>query len=131
MTRRARATLAVAVVGLAALLGGCDDDGSEADRKGVGASCASNAECPETASQCLSFKGGYCGLAGCSDDEGCPEGSACVQHTDGQRYCFRVCVDKVDCNRNRPVESEANCSANVTFVGVGKNRKACVPPSAS
>jgi hypothetical protein len=110
---------------------GCGDDDSsnEAQRRGVGAACASAMECTEEGQSCLQFKGGYCGIADCKSDRECPEGSACVTHDDGKNYCFLVCTDKPQCNGQRPLESEANCSANVTFVDGTNNRKACVPPS--
>jgi len=83
--------------------------------------------------ECLTqFTGGYCGLEGCEGDADCPEGSACVTHDDGggdANYCFRLCQDKSECNRNRDEENEANCSANITFVDEPQDRKACVPPS--
>ncbi|HET9933692.1 MAG TPA: hypothetical protein VFQ35_23465 [Polyangiaceae bacterium] len=111
---------------------GCSSDGSrgtEADRRGVGASCAQPTDCTEAGQSCLPFKGGYCGIADCTRDADCPTGSACVQHDDGRNYCFLVCVEKVDCNVNRPAELESNCSSNVTFVSGNKAIKACVPPS--
>ncbi len=109
-------------------LGACGDDGSEADRRGVGASCASNSDCTEEGQVCLPFKGGYCGVASCVEDVDCPSGSLCVTHDDGLNYCFLVCADKPDCNRNRGVDVEANCSGSVTFADAGDG-KACVPPS--
>ncbi|MDX2024343.1 MAG: hypothetical protein SF187_29140 [Deltaproteobacteria bacterium] len=109
----------------------CGSDETEADKRGVGASCSTNADCSEKGQTCLAFKGGYCGVADCVDDTGCPAASACVKHTDGKNYCFRTCVEKPDCNANRPVESEANCSSNPTLVSGAKNTKVCVPPSGS
>jgi hypothetical protein len=128
----------VMVVGIAAGCGG--DDGTEADRIGVGAECTADpggdppSTCPivemDVQLECLTqFKGGYCGLEDCTGDTGCPEGSACVAHDDGNNYCFRVCTDKPECNRNRSAENESNCSANITFVEEPQDRKACVPPS--
>jgi hypothetical protein len=105
-----------------------DDPGSEAQRRGVGAACSSDAECPESASSCLAFKGGYCGLMGCTANENCPSGSACVRHDDGLNYCFLICRDKPQCNLYRPGVEEANCSASVSFVE-STAAKACVPPS--
>ncbi|MBE7484769.1 MAG: hypothetical protein HS104_32990 [Polyangiaceae bacterium] len=114
-------------------LGACGDDddggGTEADKLGVGAACAGNQDCKVEGQTCLPFKGGYCGIADCTADTDCPQGSLCVAHTDGKNYCFRVCADKVECNYNRPVDFESNCSANITFVSGGKGSKACVPPS--
>src|SRR5690349_14197099 len=114
---------------LCAFACGSDDSGSEAQRHGVGATCASNAECTEAGQTCLPFKGGYCGVADCVSDVDCPAGSACVSYDDGKNYCFLICTDKVQCNASRPLELEANCSSNVTFVSGDKTHKACVPPS--
>jgi hypothetical protein len=108
---------------------GDDDSGSEADRRGVGSACADDSECTEAGQSCLGFKGGYCGIADCQADDDCPAGSACVTHDDGKNYCFLVCTDKVQCNSHPPLELEANCSSNITFVDGSKARKACVPPS--
>lgn len=117
-------------IALALLLCACGND-SEADRLGVGAQCESNDECDEDTNQsCLmQFAGGYCGIEGCVNDLDCPEDSACIAHTDGTNYCFRTCVDKPDCNANRDVDNEANCSSSVDFVDGANGRKACVPPS--
>ena len=109
---------------------GEEDEGSEADRVGVGAVCAVAEDCEEEGQACLAqFKGGYCGVQGCEDDEGCPSGSACVTHDDGENYCFLVCGNKSDCNVNRDAENESNCSSSVVFLEDAKGRKACVPPS--
>lgn len=125
-------------VSVALLLFGCGASSStEADRIGVGAECDESAEC-ESADEdlmleCLTeFTGGYCGLEGCTGDEDCPEGSACVTQGDGAEavnHCFRVCRDKPECNENRSEENESNCSSNVVFVDDLGERKACVPPS--
>lgn len=118
---------------------GDDDDGvyrgTEADWLGVGAACTSDDMCYQgedggLVQKCLTqFKGGYCGIADCQSDADCPDASACVAHDDGNNYCFRICMDKIECNRNRPADAESNCSANVTFVDGGKSERACVPPS--
>jgi hypothetical protein len=104
--------------------------GSDADDLGVGAQCAVTDDCNQDdgAQTCLPFKGGYCGLMGCTVDADCPEASACITH-DNVNYCFRICVDKPDCNANRSVENEANCSSSAEFVEGANGRKACVPPS--
>jgi hypothetical protein len=117
---------------IAASLAACGDDddgpGTEADRLGVGAACTGDTECIE-ASRCLTqFKGGYCGLEGCARDADCPQGSACVVH-EGSQFCFRICADKPECNRNRPLDSESNCSSSIEFVDAKQGRKACLPPS--
>jgi hypothetical protein len=121
-------------IALVLLLVGCGDGDTEADEAYVGGQCGVDDDCnqdglfPQT---CLTtFKGGYCGLTGCADDADCPETSACVVHEDGLSYCFRVCADKAECNENRDLENEANCSASVDFVEDVDGRKACVPPSA-
>lgn len=109
--------------------------GTEADRIGVAAECGDAPDCTfEVQLTCLTqFKGGYCGLEGCATHAECPTGSACVDHTDGHSYCFRLCNDKADCNLNRTPANEANCSSNVTFAEPVPNnpygKKACVPPS--
>jgi hypothetical protein len=105
--------------------------GSNADSLGIGAQCTKNEECDVSTSQiCLTqFKGGYCGRQGCTHDTDCVSDSACIAHDDGQNYCFRICVDKPDCNANRDALNEANCSSTATFVDGTIGRKACVPPS--
>ncbi|MBI4705125.1 MAG: hypothetical protein HY744_28800 [Deltaproteobacteria bacterium] len=110
--------------------GGGGVGGSPAQKRGVGSECTSQKDCTEQGQQCLQqFKGGYCGIEDCKADADCPEGSACVTHDDGVNYCFLVCTDKPQCNINRSVEYEANCSSNVVFVEDKKGSKACVPPS--
>ena len=116
-----------------AMLSACSDDrrgsgGDDADDLGVGAQCSDNLDCLE-GQTCLPFKGGYCGLEDCTGDVDCPDDSACVAHDDGNNYCFRICVDKSECNVNRDVDLEANCSSNVDFVDGKASFKACVPPS--
>jgi len=106
-----------------------DDDGTEAQRRGVGAACIDDEDCTEEGQSCLDFKGGYCGVADCTSNLECPDGSACVAHDDGRNYCFLICTDKPQCNPYRPLEDEANCSANITFVDADTTFKACVPPS--
>jgi len=109
----------------------CGDDGTEADQLGVGAECAATSECDEDTNQeCLTeFSGGYCGIRDCVSDEDCPEASACIAHDNQTNYCFRVCLDKAECNENRSVDVESNCSSNVVFTDGAQGRKACVPPS--
>ncbi|PKN58985.1 MAG: hypothetical protein CVU56_03315 [Deltaproteobacteria bacterium HGW-Deltaproteobacteria-14] len=121
-------TLALGFLGASLLLLGACDGGSEADRRGVGASCTNSDDCTEDGQSCLAFKGGYCGVMGCDHDVDCPGGSLCVTHTDAQNYCFLSCDGKADCNRNRAADIEANCSSNATFADGGTG-KACVPPS--
>ena len=113
---------------LLALQLGCGGGGTEAQRRGVGAACTANSDCAAGLT-CLTFKGGYCGLAPCQDNAGCPAGSACVAHTDGKNYCFLVCTDKTQCNLYRSVDVEANCSSSVTFVDASFSAKACIPPT--
>jgi hypothetical protein len=125
-----RISLASLLLPLLLSVTACGDDGSEADRRGVGAQCAVEDDCTEEDQSCLTqFKGGYCGVMGCTADVDCPAGSACVTHEDTMNYCFLICVDKDDCNVNRDLENESNCSSNATFVDGTMGRKACVPPS--
>ncbi|HEY5927206.1 MAG TPA: hypothetical protein VIV11_36215 [Kofleriaceae bacterium] len=116
---------------VAVLVGGCGDDGEEVDRLGIGAQCTDSEQCnvDDGQSCLLGFKGGYCGRMGCTADLDCPALSACIAHTDGVNYCFRTCVDKPECNVNRDVDNESNCSSSATFVDPQNGRKACVPPS--
>ncbi len=127
--------LLTSILVLAALpttLTACGDDGSEAQRVGVGAACAANADCAETAPMCLPFKGGYCGVNNCETDAECPAGSACITHDDDVNDCFLLCDDKSVCNTHRTTENESNCGGSVTFVEADAHAgaKACVPPSA-
>lgn len=117
------------LVFLALALVACGSD--NADTLGIGAQCTMTKDCnTKLAEVCLTqFKGGYCGLQGCVHDADCPEASACIMHTDGNNYCFRICVDKTDCNANRDPINEANCSSSATFVDGTMGRKACIPPS--
>ena len=102
--------------------------GGNADDLGIGAQCANTDECA-AAQTCLSFKGGYCGVSGCTHDVDCPVNSACIAHDDGIKYCFRTCATKTDCNANRDVANEANCSSSSVFVDPAAGRKACTPPT--
>jgi hypothetical protein len=130
-----------ATTSLAFLTGCGGDDGTEADRLGVAAECAATTDCAEVEIddetvqlECLpQFKGGYCAIEDCMSAADCPEGSTCVAHDDGQNYCFRICTDKAECNRNRSGEAEANCSASFDFADPNDDQgyKACIPPSGS
>ena len=131
------ATLGIGAIFCLNASAGCgDDDGTAADRIGIAAECSSNDDCPEVRrgdetlqlACILEFRGGYCGIADCQQNDDCPDGSACVSHDDGNSYCFRICSDKLECNRNRTPENEANCSSNITFAESTQG-KACVPPS--
>lgn len=128
-TNTLRELVCTTAVALAMTLFGCN--GNPADRAGIGAQCATNDDCHETNQTCLTnFKGGYCGARNCTADQDCPGGAACVSHSDGVNYCFRLCVDKADCNANRSADNESNCVSNITFVDTTRaNGKACVPPS--
>jgi len=116
------------LIAIALALASCNNN---ADDFGVGAECATNDQCDsKTLQVCLTqFKGGYCGIQGCTADADCPALSKCVKHTDGFQYCFRTCIDKGECNKNRSPELESNCSSNVTFITPDPGIKACVPPS--
>jgi hypothetical protein len=110
-------------------LAACGDDAND---RGVGSTCAMDTDCTEEGQRCLTqFKGGYCGIASCTGDAGCPEGSACVTEDDGTNYCFLVCADKPDCNDNRPVEDEASCVSSLPFIDGAMGRKVCRPSRGS
>lgn len=108
---------------------GCGNSQSEAIRRGVGSECNANLMCTEMGQVCLTeFKGGYCGVSGCLHDTDCPSGSACV--TENQiNYCFLICADKTNCNPNRTVANESNCTSSLSFVDGTMGRKVCNPPS--
>src|SRR5262245_52806013 len=96
---------------------GCGSGQSEAIKRGVGSACAMNGDCTEKGQVCLlEFKGGYCGVAGCTHDTDCPAGSACVISDNGANYCFLICVEKPDCNVKRTVDNESNCTSSLTFL---------------
>src|SRR5688572_7286427 len=99
----------------AASVPSCTCGGSEAQNAGVGDECEEDGDCADE-QECLSFAGGYCGLEDCEADDDCPAGSACVDHTDGTKYCFLICADKSECNQRRSAGNASNCSSNVTFV---------------
>lgn len=120
--------LFVVVFALVSFVAGCGDE-TEADRRGVGAECTTNDDCTEANQVCLTnFKGGYCGVKDCTTNAGCPGGSGCVTHSDSVNYCFRLCDAKAECNANRTVANESNCSGSITWADVDLG-KACVPPS--
>ena len=104
---------------------GCGDDAND---ERIGAECTTTESCENEELTCLTaFAGGYCGASACTANADCPEGSICVAQG-GTNYCFLICDDKEDCNENRSVENESNCSSNITRVE-GGSEKACVPPS--
>lgn len=122
----------VLTIGLLGFPLACGDGGTAADKAGVGSECKTADDCNQDdfAQDCLVFKGGYCGIQDCTSDADCPDGSLCVEHTDGTDYCFLVCKDKSDCNINRSSANESNCSSNIVFKeNQPNNTKACVPPS--
>jgi hypothetical protein len=104
---------------------GCGDSANE---QLIGAECTSSTTCDNEDLTCLNqFAGGYCGAAGCASNADCPKGSICVTDQ-GTNFCFLVCTDKTDCNKNRTLANESNCSSNITRVEPSET-KACVPPS--
>ncbi|NMB73665.1 MAG: hypothetical protein GYA21_00890 [Myxococcales bacterium] len=117
---------------LASMLGCGSKDANDLK---VGAQCTSLQDCgvePKDGEvpplECLAtFKGGYCGKTGCAHSSECPEKSACA-NLDGTFYCFLVCTDKPDCNQNRSVDNEANCSSSIKTVE-NTEQKLCIPPS--
>jgi len=120
---------AVALLLAVSPLTSCDEGFfNEADQVGVGAECATIDDCGLGQICLTNFRGGYCGQVGCAVDFDCPAGAGCVAHTDGNQYCFLVCDLKSECNNNRSVINEANCSSSITWVEKD-NGKACVPPA--
>jgi hypothetical protein len=117
------------------LLAACGGDESAAEPGLVGAGCQTQDDCQkdeqsgDVTKQCLlQFRGGYCAIDGCERDLECPSGSACVAHGDGNSYCFRLCSDDGECNRNREPGSEASCTSSAQFLERSGGR-VCVPSS--
>lgn len=111
----------------------CGDD-STAVQRGIGAACASSAECTEMGQMCLTqFRGGMCGIADCTASSQCPAGSVCVSDPDlARNFCLLTCLDKPDCNVHRSVEVEANCSSTLNQLDPpegGTGPKVCRPPN--
>jgi len=134
---RTQAAVRLGLAGLLVALAVTGCGGDDADDLGVGAQCESDADCRNDDGQpvqrCLAqFKGGYCGIQACTRSTECPKYSACVEHDDGENYCFRTCADKLECNAHRSPDNESNCSSSVEFVNADKGDvgKACIPPSA-
>jgi hypothetical protein len=124
--------LVAAVLIPALLLSACGEE--SANEQLIGGQCASATDCDDSNDdtpplECLTeFKGGYCGRRDCVQDSDCPDGSLCAQ-LEAVNYCFLVCTVKEQCNQNRLVDNEANCSSSVDPVGGGE-QKLCIPPSA-
>lgn len=137
-TRRGLKGVPTHLLALVSILVGCG--GTDADELGVASTCEQTDNCPavmidgeEVQLSCLTqFDSGYCAIEGCNNATDCPMGSTCIAHEDGTNYCFRDCVDKAECNANRPPESAANCSSNFDYASSSDERngvKACIPPS--
>ncbi|MBW1809222.1 MAG: hypothetical protein JRJ19_10040 [Deltaproteobacteria bacterium] len=124
--------LLLVLSGVMAVLVNCGSS-NEANQQKIGAECTKLEDCdddnPETeALECiLDFKGGYCGRKDCVASTDCPEGSLCADYEAGL-YCFLVCTDKVQCNQNRTLDNESNCSSNIDPVEGGED-KLCIPPA--
>ena len=127
-----RCLLALFLVGSLGVVSGCGGDDANALK--VGGECSNLQDCgvdPEEQPpplECLAgFKGGYCGKTGCTASSECPEGSACADF-EGTFYCFLTCTDKSECNQNRGVDNESNCSSNYKTVE-NTEQKLCIPPA--
>src|SRR5687768_7882836 len=105
--------------------------GDSATDRGVGSECATSDDCTEEGQTCLAFRGGYCGLTGCTMDEDCPVGAACMMRGDAINSCSRTYAVKHDCNANGTEATEATCSSTAMCVEGAMGRKACTPPSSS
>jgi hypothetical protein len=93
---------------------------------GVGADCASDADCNNL--ECLTgFLGGYCGQRDCNTNADCPGNSSCVTASDGNNYCYRNCATASDCSFCRHDGYYAACSADVDFAEAGTAGSVCVP----
>ena len=117
---RVRMLLVVTAIGTSSWLAACS-------APAAGNTCAKAEDCPEEQECLTEFKGGYCGTKGCTKDEDCTDDTICVAY-EGANYCFLKCVDKADCNANRPADQESNCVSSIVAVG-SSGSKACVPPA--
>lgn len=137
MRKKRICLLAIAIFGFSFLSCSDDKSGTEADRVGIAGECSASEDCAQDVDslQCLTgFKGGYCGLAGCTENANCPIGSVCVLEN-GSSFCFRTCADKNECNPNRSAANEANCSGSFDLMKADDQMpvglaKVCIPPSA-
>lgn len=92
---------------------------------GVGASCATEADCEKGLECVTGVRGGYCGLAGCRSSADCPSDTACVRSGD-VTFCAKGCGADSDCSACR-YEGEMVCKDDVEFVGDDGEGARCVP----
>lgn len=127
--------LATAIL-LTWMLSSCSDDAPKVDQIGIGGQCTLKDDCNQELDSldCITtFKGGYCGRQACANNSECPTGSVCVNE-EGVSYCFRTCAEKPECNANRDLDNEANCSGSFSLMEStdtmpSNQPKVCIPPS--
>lgn len=95
---------------------------------GVGAGCATDADCTSPLTCLTGFKGGYCGKRDCTTNAGCPADSLCVKHSDSVGYCYLKCTVANTCSFCRPPGYAASCTDQVTYFEAGTTGAVCVPP---
>lgn len=93
---------------------------------GVGADCGSADDCTGDLECTLDLLGGYCSKTGCELNADCPEGSLCVDHSDGSSYCMKSCEAETDCTFCRGADVFATCSDEVTFMEADTTGSVCI-----
>ncbi len=63
----------------------------------TGAACSIKAQCEANLDCQTVFTGGYCAKGGCTNDQGCPPGTACVIDSTNGGLCLRRCETVRDC----------------------------------
>jgi len=94
---------------------------------GVGAGCATDADCPTGLFCDDTILGGHCGGEGhCQSDAECPANSFCVKWGTSS-YCARTCASDTDCSFCRTGDFAMTCSTNAEFMTTGTTDPVCVP----
>jgi hypothetical protein len=100
-------------------------------RATVGSRCSSPEDC-ESGMVCLSgqgFVGGYCAVAGCTGEQECPPGSACVSEQSQGGLCLQRCSTIKDCSfRDAPAGEDVLTCEGRTGPSVGECPRVCVSP---
>ena len=91
---------------------------------GVGADCDSADDCDPDLECIATSSGGYCTRRGCATNADCGN-DVCVT-SGGENFCYRPCTKASDCSRCR-ADTNATCSADVTFAVDGMTGSVCVP----
>jgi len=94
---------------------------------GIGADCSTTDDCAADLECFTTYRGGYCGLAGCLLNDDCPGDALCVVSDDGNNYCQKPCTAASDCTLCRHDGLNAVCSDDVTFAEADASGSVCLP----